>query len=88
MTSGLPPIRRIAAGRTVTQRFPDRVVRDADSVRFAVLEAQHTLVQLQLIEQIEIGAGPGHVALDDALHALLLEEVTLVVEAVLIAQPR
>lgn len=88
MSTRFPSIGRIVASGTISKRFAHSIVWYAYTVALTVLESQNALVQLQLIEQIEISAWAGHVSLDNALHALLLQEVTLVVETVLIAQAR
>lgn len=49
---------------------------------------QDGLVQLQLIKQIEICARLGHVALYNRFHALLLQQIAFIIEAILIRKTR
>ena len=49
-----------------------------------VLLSQHRLVQLELFEEVKVGALAVHVLLDDAFHALFLQRVCHVVERVLV----
>lgn len=71
---------RICAGEIVSLSFLTRPI-------FASYSLEHRLVQLQLIEQIQIGAWFGHITLYDSLHALLLQQIALIVETILIGQP-
>lgn len=85
MTPRLSLIHRAICARS--QSFPNSfVVEVLYVIGCAVLETQSRFIQLELVEQVQIGAHPRRVPLNDTLHALLLQIVCLVVETVLLAE--
>jgi hypothetical protein len=90
VSAALAPFVRLGDRLAIPQRLPDALVQVSDrgaADLFAVLVLEHRLVDLELLQQVQVCSGLGHVALDDPLDLLLLQRVGLVVVSVLIGDP-